>query len=510
MKRTWTFSLAGAGLLWLAIHAVAAEVTTMKKTFDAGTGYTYMRVRVPNLGTNRVVILHGQCEGAPPNMFLTMDLLKDFGSYSDYVAFFKNRYAYCKAGLFPNGLNSSPLWETNHCGETCWYNASAPTYEIAQHDCGSSLLLPDLSSYAFWASPVSAAETGCQYAVGETRTWVFEDPSASAMRVTVSNVCLGNQGTNFALSSRIEILDGDGDVVQMVTSNRAGAFTSCEVPGKKLQVRYVGGTEGGGGAVFADHNGRTRDSFRLISYASKRLFAYKEQAKAAPLSYTLVYPPVPGSFDLASLPEYSLPIMVKRPFNWNLEDPGRIRADFILDGNFLGSAEPFTIFDSSNAFFLVWLPLGEWMTAHGNSCSNLQVRETRVNGLNIQGGTQNLALPLGFLDSRTVASNTLDLTAAVGEYHGKTNEFTIWNTSRMVEAQVNWQVRPGSPNADVDMELRNAAGQIIASSSHHPAGGGSQEAISQYLAPGRYSLAVRSASGSCAGFNYTAQYRLRY
>ena len=509
VRNAGMFCLAVLGLLWAATRAAAVDVTLMKKTYDPTTDYTYMRVRAPNIGTNRQVIIHCQPNGSPPNMFVTMSLLKDFGSYSDYVAYFKNRYANCKVGYVHNGPGASPLWETNACGEECWYYASAPTYETAQHACAPAAALPpglDLSPYYFWTAPIPAAQTCRQYAVGETRTWVYEDPLASAMRVTLGSVQL-NHRTNFSLSSRIEILDGDGDVVQMVTANKTGTFTSCSVPGNKLQVRYVGGAEGGGGSVFANHNGRASDSFNLVSYAAKRFFYYQNSAAAPTTAYTVAYPPAPGPVTgIASYSDYALPIMVKRPFDWNTEDSAKIRVDFILDGDFLGSAAPFSFFDSSNAYFLVWLPLGEWYASHGPSCANLQIRETRASGWTVQ----TLALPLRFSDPRSVVQDTLDLTAAVGEHFGKTNQFTIENSARVFEAQANWTVKPGSPNADVDMELRNAAGQIIATSAHHPAGGGSQEAISRYLSPGTYSLAVRSASGSCAGFNYTAQYRLRY
>ena len=155
--------------------------------------------------------------------------------------------------------------------------------------------IPNLNLLFGWSSLVETPLRFVQTVPYETRTWTFRQPGALSMKIRFKSVDLAIQTDSYAdQKSKLEILDGNGKVVQTIVADSTNVFDSVSVTGAVAQIRYTAGANGGSGTMLPDGVGGGADRFEVAGYNYWRLTTLTE-GSASPLRYSLYSPlPVPA------------------------------------------------------------------------------------------------------------------------------------------------------------------------------------------------------------------------
>ncbi len=377
--------------------------------------------------------------------------------------------------------------------------------------------IPNLNLLFGWSSLVETPLRFVQTVPYETRTWTFRQPGALSMKIRFKSVDLAIQTDSYAdQKSKLEILDGNGKVVQTIVADSTNVFDSVSVTGAVAQIRYTAGANGGSGTMLPDGVGGGADRFEVAGYNYWRLTTLTE-GSASPLRYSLYSPlPVPAQpLEIWRFRNCEIPITIKKAFDWSSGTATNMKVDFFLDGVFLGSSagSPLTG-DWNSIYFGVQLDLAQWLAQHGGHSSTLVLRETTY----VPGGTpawrteyQYLNLPLTMADSRLTGSISMPL-EAVSMVTTKVVWVSMTNWG-MVHVKCAWNIGGGSPGVDVDLVQENASYQVVNSSTNHgihESNAGHWEGFNVYLPPGYHGFRMNRASGSCVSFGYTATMSVKY
>lgn len=355
-------------------------------------------------------------------------------------------------------------------------------------------------------SNVEAPLQYVQYTPHDTRTWTFRHPGAIAMRVRFAaiNFATAQEGSYPEKRSTIEILNGQGTVVQTLTADANASFYSASVAGDVIQVRYTNKSNGGLGKSPGCTN---PDSFSILSYSYLRLISAKE-GSGGPLNYSVFTPAAGTAFNVSLHNQFQVPVTVKKPYTFN--DYSTTKVDFFLNGQFFGSSMGYRpAWDPWNIYFSAQLDMQQMiqLAAGGStgttaSASTLIIRETRFEAGDAatpwKTDYKYFNFPLTFSDPRATHHGNItgQGVSGVGNY----DRLVITLPSRsMVSVWVHSESGGGSPFVDCDFKIMDGNAVTLYEGNEAQVDGHG-EGISMMLGPGAYIFDLWRNTGSCVGY----------
>lgn len=324
------------------------------------------------------------------------------------------------------------------------------------------------------------------------------------VRFASINFSTPDEGSYPEKRSTIEILNGQGAVVQTLTADADASFYSASVPGDMIQVRYTNKSNGGLGKSPGWTN---PDTFAILGYSYLRFLSAKEGSGPV-LNYSVFTPTAGTAYDVSRHSQFQVPVTVKKPYTFN--DYSTTKVDLFLNGQFLGSSMGYRpAWDPWNIYYSAQLDMQQMIqlaagasTATTASASTLIIRETRYDSKDAatpwKTQYQYMNFPLTFSDPRAThyANITGQGVSGVGNFARKVVNLPV---AGMVSVWVYSQSGGGSPFVDCDFQVMDMNGVILASGNegqvnHH------SEGVSLMLRPGIYIFDLWRNTGSCVGY----------